>query len=71
MKESCLGDYYNIRSKGSPKINDSPSALKISNKSSTSKQTSIDKSPKKEKEKEKENEKENKLFLENPPSIWI
>ena len=69
MEEACIGNDYNIRSKGAPKMNDSPSTSKMNNKSSTSKQTSIDKSPKKEKEKEneKEKEKENKFIPTKSP----
>ena len=59
MEEACVGHDYNLRSKGTPKSNDSPPAIKTSaNKTTTkmpptSKQTSTDKYPEKEKEKEK------------------
>lgn len=57
MEEACLGNDYNIRSKGARKSNESTSTSKTNTKNSTSKQTSTDKSPEKEKQKEKEKEK--------------
>ena len=59
MEEAYVGHVYNLRSKGTPKSNDSPYATKtIANKNtttsdSTSKQTSTNKSLDKENEKEK------------------
>ena len=58
MEETCIGIDYNLLSKGDPKTNDSPSTLKMNNKSSTSKQASTNKSPEKGKYKENEKEKE-------------
>ena len=56
MEEACIGNDYNLRIKGAPKTNDSPSTSKTNNESYTSKQASTDKSPKKENAKEKEKE---------------
>ena len=58
MEEACIGNDYNLQSKGSPQMNDSPSTSKTNNKSPTSKQASTHKSLEKEKEKEKEKERE-------------
>ena len=58
MEEACLGNDYNLHSKGAPKMNDPPSTSKTNIKNSTSKHTSTDRSLKKEKEKENEKEKE-------------
>ena len=62
MEEACIGNDYNIRSKGAPKMNDTPSTSKTNNKNSSSKQASTNKSPEKEKEKanniEKQKERE-------------
>ena len=62
MEEACVGNDYNLCSKGALKLDDSPSTMKTDTKNntmvaSTSKQTSTDKSPEKEKENEKEKEK--------------
>ena len=59
MEEACIGNDYNLRSKGAPKMNDSPSTSKTNNKNYSSKQASTGKSPEKEKEKENAKEKEN------------
>ena len=56
MGEACLGNDYNLHSKGAPKMNGSPSTSKTNTKNSTSKQTSTDKSLEKEKDKEKDKE---------------
>ena len=58
MEEACIGNDYNLQSKGDIKINDTPSTSKINNKNSSSKQASTDKSLEKEKEKESTKEKE-------------
>ena len=58
MEEACIGNDYNLRSKGAPKMNHSPSTSKTNNKNPTSKHASTDKSPDKEKEKENAKEKE-------------
>ena len=58
MEEACLGNDYNICSKGAPKTNDSPSTSRTNNNNSTSKHTSTNRSPEKEKEKENEKERE-------------
>ena len=58
MEEACIGNDYNLRSKGAPKTNDTPSTSKTNNKSSSSKQASTNKSPEKKKEKENTKEKE-------------
>ena len=58
MEEACIGNYYNFKSKGTPKMNETPSNSKTNNKNSTSKQASSDKSLEKEKEKENEKERE-------------
>ena len=50
MEEACIGNYYNLQSKGAFKKDGKPSTLK--NKIIVSKQPSTDKNPKKEKEKE-------------------
>ena len=52
MEEACIGNDYNLMSKGSLKINDTPSTLKTNNKNVSSKQRSIEKTLEKEKEKE-------------------
>jgi hypothetical protein len=57
MEEACVGNDYNIQSKGAPKSNDSPSTMKTdinknATEASTSKHTSTDKYNEKEKEKE-------------------
>ena len=50
MEEACVGNDYNLRSKGAPTSNDSPSTLKMTMKktptttTSTSKETSTNKS---------------------------
>ena len=49
IEEACIGNYYNLRSKGAPKMNDTPYTYKTNNKSSSSKQASTDKSLEKEK----------------------
>ena len=49
MEEACIGNDYNIQSKGSLKINDTPSTSKTNNKNVASKQPSTDKTPEKEK----------------------
>ena len=69
MEEACIANDYNIRSKGDPKMNDSPSAFKINNKNPTSKHTSTDKSLEKGKEKEnvKEKEKEREVTPTKTP----
>ena len=66
MEEACIGNDYNLQSKGAPKMDDSPSTLKMNNKSSASKQASTNKSP--EKEKHKENAKEKEKEREVTPS---
>ena len=58
MEEACLGNDYNICSKGPPTQNELPSTSKTNTKNSASKQTSTDKSLEKEKQKEKEKERE-------------
>ena len=58
MEQACTGNDYNFRSKGAPKMDDTPSTSKTNNKSYTSKQASTDKSLEKGKEKENEKEKE-------------
>ena len=58
MEEACIGNDYNIRSKGAPKTNDTPSTSKTNNKNYSSKQASTDKYPKKENAKDKEKERE-------------
>jgi hypothetical protein len=60
MEEECIGNDYNLQSKGAPKMNDTPSTCKTNNKSSSSKQPSTDKSPEKDKEKKSIKEKETK-----------
>ena len=52
MEEACIGNDYNLWSKGALKKNDTPFTSKASNKNASSKQPSTDKAPKKEKEKE-------------------
>jgi hypothetical protein len=47
MEEACIGNDYNLWSKGGRKMNDSPSTSKINNNNSTSKQSPVDKSPEK------------------------
>ena len=66
MEEACIGNGYNLRSKGAPKMNDSPSTSKTNNMNSSSKQASTNKSL--EKEKEKENAKEKEKEREVTPS---
>ena len=56
MEEACIGNDYNLWSKGAPKTNDTPSTSKTNNKNVASKQPSTDNTPKKEKEKQKEKE---------------
>ena len=60
MEEECIGNDYNLQSKGALKKNDTPSTSKTNNKNAPSKQPSTDKTPEKEKgnEKEKESTKE-------------
>ena len=58
MEEACLGNDYNLHSKGATRSNETPFNLKTNTKKYTSKQTSTDKSPKKEKEREKKKERE-------------
>ena len=58
VEEACIGNYYNLQSKGALKKDDKPFTWKENKKNDPSKQPSTDKSPEKEKEKEKENEKE-------------
>ena len=60
MEEACIGNDYNLQSKGTLKTNDAPSTSKINNKGSSSKQASTDKTHEKEKEKESNKEKEKK-----------
>ena len=69
MEESCIGNDYNLRSKGAPKTNDKPSTSKTNNKNSSSKQAYTDKSLEKEKEKEtsKEKEKEREVTPSRTP----
>ena len=52
MEEACIGNDYNLRSKGALKKNDTPSTSKTNNKNVVAKQQSIDKTLEKEKEKE-------------------
>ena len=66
MEEACIGNDYNLRNKGSPKMNDTCSTSKMNNTHSTSEQESIDKSL--EKGKGKENEKEKEKEREVTPS---
>ena len=54
MEEACIGNDYNLQSKGALNKNDTPSTLKTNNKNVASKQPSTDKTSEKEKEKEKE-----------------
>jgi hypothetical protein len=60
MKDACVGHDYNIHSKGTPKLKDSPFSMKrVAKKTtttldSTSKHTSIDKSLEKETKKKKD-----------------
>ena len=63
MEEACIGNVYNLRSKGAPKTNDT------NNKIFSPKQASTDKSPKKEKDKEntKEKEKEREVTPSKTP----
>ena len=58
MEEACIGNGYNLQSKGDPKMNETTSTLKTNKNNLTSKQASIDKSPHKENEKKKEKERE-------------
>ena len=69
MEEVCIGNEYNLQSKGETKTNYSHSTSKTNNKSFTSKQTSTEKSPEKEKEKEneREREKENEFIPSKSP----
>ena len=55
MEEACVGNDNNLRSKGAPKSNGSPSTIKTNTRknttvASTSKQKSTEKYPEKEKE---------------------
>ena len=59
MEEACIGNEYNIRSKGATNMNDTLATSKTNNKNYSPKQESTDKSPEKEKEKENAKEKEN------------
>ena len=59
MEEACTSNDYNLRSKGSPKMNDLPSTSKTNNKNSSYKQASTDEAPEKEKEKENTKDKQN------------
>ena len=45
IEEACIGNDYNLQSKGDPKMNDTPSTCKTNNKKYSSKQASNDKSP--------------------------
>jgi hypothetical protein len=58
MEEACIGNDYNLRSKGDLKKDDTPSTSKTNKMNAPSKQPSTDKAPEKEKEKENEKEKE-------------
>ena len=54
IEKACIGNDYNLCSKGAPKLNDSPSTMNTNTKknateNSTSKKTSTNKSPEKEK----------------------
>ena len=64
MEEACIGDDYNLRSKGTLKKNDTPSTSETSNKNVSSKQPSTDKAPEKKKEKEKEKETTKEIIKE-------
>ena len=57
MEEACIGNDYNLQSKGALKKDDKLSTSNTSKKNAPSKQLSTDKAPQKEKEKEKEKEK--------------
>ena len=52
MEEACIGNDYNLRSKGALKKDDKPSTSKANKKNAPSKQPSTDKALEKEKEKE-------------------
>jgi hypothetical protein len=69
MEEACIGNDYNLQSKGAPKTNDTPSTSTTNNKNSSSKEASTDKSPEKEKEKKntKEKEKEREVTPRKTP----
>ena len=69
MEEACIGNDYNLRSKGAPKTNDTPSTSKTNNTIYSSKQASTDKSL--EKGKDKENTKEKKEREVTPRKIPI
>ena len=71
MEDACIGNDYNLRSKGALKPNDTPSTSKTNNKSSSFKQASTDKTLEKEKEKEttKEKEKEKEVIPSRIPII--
>ena len=49
MEEACLGNDYNLRSKGAFKFSDSPYSLKMDVKNTPATTTSTEKSPKKDK----------------------
>jgi hypothetical protein len=60
MEEACVGNDYNLRSKGVPTYNNPPSILNMTTKKThvvetyTSKETSTEKSPEKDKTNEKD-----------------
>ena len=66
MEEVCIGNDYNIQSKGDPKTNDTPSTSKTNNNNSSSKPASLDNSL--EKENEEENTKDKEKQIEVTPS---
>ena len=45
MEEACVGNYYNLRSKGAPTSNNSPSTSKMDMKNTPSATTSTSKDP--------------------------
>ena len=69
MEEACIGNDYNLGSKGAPKTTNTPSSSKTNNKSSSSKKSSTDKTLEKEKEKEiiKEIKKEKEVTPSRTP----
>ena len=64
MEEACIGNDYNLQSKGGLKKDDKPSTLKANKQNSPSKQPSTDKAPKKEKETGEEKESTQEIVKE-------
>ena len=69
MEEACIGNDYNLQSKGALNKDDKPSTSKANKKSALSKQPSTNKAPEKEKEKEQGKDKEKEKEKETTPEI--